>query len=119
MTREEILAKWDSMKPHERNDLIFYDVLDRMPLDTAPNEFGGFGTIPRYTQDLSAAWEVVEKLKESHLYTDIRTCADFYEVWITDHATGNESETYAHPRLPEAICKAALLAVMDQEDTHD
>lgn len=69
-----------------------------------------------WSTDISAAWEVVEELQGSHLYTDIRTCADFYEVWIIDHATGKETVTVAHPKLPHAICKAALLAVLGEEE---
>lgn len=71
---------------------------------------------PKYAEDISAAWEVVERFQESHLYTDIRTCADFYEVWITDHANDKKTETFASPKLPEAICKAALLAM---EESHE
>lgn len=66
-------------------------------------------------EDISAAWEVVETLQATHIYTDIRTCADFYEVWITTPPFKEEeqkTETVASPKLPAAICKAALLAVM-------
>jgi len=69
-----------------------------------------------YSQIISAAWEVVETLQISHMYTDIRTCADFYEVWITIPPFQEEverTETVASPKLPEAICKAALLAVLN------
>lgn len=117
MTREEILlAKWEKMKPHERNDLIFYDVLDRMPLDTTPNEFGGFGTIPRYTEDIKAAWEVVEKMRERKIYLDIRVWPDEYQV--LPHLDENnkliERAIVKKKSLPEAICKsAALLAVLE------
>ncbi|MFD1176885.1 hypothetical protein ACFQ3W_11315, partial [Paenibacillus puldeungensis] len=69
--------------------------------------------IPLYSSDISAAWEVVEKLQESQLYTDVRTCLDFYEVWVTVHEDDNQTETVVCPKLPEAICKAALLAVLE------
>lgn len=72
--------------------------------------------LPPYSTDLLAAWEVVEELQESHLYTDIRACADFYEVWITNHATGEQTGTFASPKLPEAICKAALLTTIREDN---
>jgi len=73
--------------------------------------------IKEWSTDISAAWEVVETLQVSHIYTDIRTCADFYEVWITAPPFREEiqkTETVASPKLPEAICKAALLAVLEE-----
>lgn len=111
LTREEILAKWDTMKPHERDSWIFYDVLGWMPLDTAPNAYGGFGTIPRMTDDMSEAWKVVEHMKSKHWYFML---SDENEEW--------EASFYWDPHLPayealsaeapQAICKAALLAVL-------
>ncbi|WFB57488.1 hypothetical protein [Paenibacillus sp. BR1-192] len=106
MKREEILA----MKPGEELDEI------------VSREIFGVEMIAHvpYSSDISAAWEVVEKLRESHLYTDIRTCADFYEVWVQIPPFQEEhvqTETIAHPRLPYAICKAALLAVLEEGET--
>ncbi|XEC97024.1 hypothetical protein AB6A23_11065 [Paenibacillus tarimensis] len=62
--------------------------------------------------DIAAAFEVMEELQSSHLYIDVRTCADFYEVWITRWDTKKQTETIAYPKLPEAICKAALIAIL-------
>lgn len=112
MKNKELLDKWDNMKPHERNDLIFYDVLDRMPLNTAPNEFGGFGTIPRYSEDISAAWEVITKMKEKNWWIalnaeDKEWNAMFY--W-DPHQQAYECDAET---APEAICKAALLVAFD------
>ncbi len=66
------------------------------------------------SSDISAAWEVVEKLQESHLYVDIRTCADFYEVWITDWNMQDKTETIAHPTLPLVIARCALLTTLSE-----
>lgn len=74
--------------------------------------------IPQYSTDISAAWEVVEMLQASHMYTDIRTCADFYEVWIVIPPFMKEeqgTETVSSPKISEAICKAALLTTIGEE----
>jgi hypothetical protein len=79
---------------------------------------------PRYAEDISSAFEVVEKLQEHHKYVDIRTCADHYEVWITDwsRGVGTEEEvitqTIAHPSLPFAISKCALLTTIQGEQNN-
>ncbi|MNI36911.1 hypothetical protein D3C73_909790 [compost metagenome] len=117
MTREEILA----MEPGRELDVLVEKYVFGNQISWMQDEYsdpvpvaGVHGyIIDHYSTDISAAWEVVEKLQESHLYTDIRTCADFYEVWITIHREGNQTETFASPKLPEAICKAALLAVLE------
>lgn len=106
-------------KDHEEN--CYYELIDSEGYAVDP--FGGerdteeeaWDTCSYYSESLNDAWEVVEGLQKSHLYTDVRTCADFYEVWITDHSKGNQTVTVAHPELPEAICKAALLAVLGEE----
>lgn len=74
-----------------------------------------FLTIPEYSTNLTAAWKIVEELQSRHFYVDIRTCSDFYEVWITKHESGDTTSTFAHPRLPFAICKAALAAIESTE----
>jgi hypothetical protein len=75
--------------------------------------------------DISAAWEVVEKLRPTHVYE----MADFGRNMHTDkphyaffHSVkhgrmANDYQPRAHT-LPEAICKAALLAVMEGQ-AHD
>lgn len=68
---------------------------------------------PAYSSDISAAWEVVEKMKSDNwnfvlsddLYQD-RWSATFY--WDPNQTPIECVEKIA----PEAICKAALLAVM-------
>ncbi|GJM84252.1 hypothetical protein HMSSN139_67480 [Paenibacillus sp. HMSSN-139] len=109
MTREEILNRWDGMKPWERDSWIFYDVLGRMPLDTAPNEYGGFGTIPKYTQDISAAWEVEERMNADELFW--RYTNHVKKLLLSKMSEGvNEYDMMHAP--PEIRCKAALLAVL-------
>lgn len=78
--------------------------------------------VPHYSTDISAAWEVVEKMSKTH----------FSEMAMTELEDGtwgwmarfirvlNEPYTVKGYRAtaktaPEAICKAALLAVIDHD----
>lgn len=54
--------------------------------------------------DISAAWEVVEKFE----YIDVRSFKDHYGCTVY-------GKTMTGKTAPEAICKAALLAVMGEE----
>lgn len=90
--------------------------------NTRTIELTSFGSFEP-SQDISAAWEVVEKLKDGYQYFytgwDYPTetyFAQFIEAIATDDEVGVElreinsiSET-----APLAICRAALLAVMEE-----
>lgn len=75
----------------------------------------------RFSEDISAAWEVVEKMRPTHVYemADFgrnahkkqQHCAAFHPL---EKPRDNERQVRAKT-APEAICKAALLAVMEEE----
>lgn len=63
------------------------------------------------TKDIKDAWEVVEKIKlKLQIFTYFHNAEGFEDGWCVKidgkHVEGIEN-------APEAICKAALLAVMD------
>lgn len=61
--------------------------------------------VPPYSTDISAAWEVMEKF--NHVEVEIAKFENIYVVCI-------DSGYYVRCKTaPEAICKAALLAVME------
>ncbi|MBY0205283.1 BC1872 family protein [Paenibacillus cucumis (ex Kampfer et al. 2016)] len=65
--------------------------------------------LPNYSTDISAAWDVLNKM----IYFGMEVNVGFYEKWdcALDYRGTNwceQAET-----APEAICKAALLAVLD------
>jgi len=65
---------------------------------------------PQYSTDISAAWEVLEK------FFWVQVTANPPHIWkatvITSPAKGSVAATAKGFTAPEAICKAALLAVM-------
>lgn len=67
-------------------------------------------------EDILAAFEVLEKMRERKIYLDIRVWPDEYQV--LPHLDENnkliERAIVKNKSLPEAICKsAALLAVLE------
>lgn len=70
--------------------------------------------IPSYSTDISAAWEVRQRIHDTIGGTKIiSVCDDFPEecqIW-----DGMKYISVRANTVPEAICKAALLAVMDGE----
>jgi hypothetical protein len=72
-----------------------------------------------YTDDIAAAWEVVEFLRRKFWSTNI-VCWDYSERWVVtcEYRTGHgepKKTLYADAETaPLAICRAALLAVMSE-----
>ena len=118
MTREEILAlpvgrELDALVALRVYGLEEITVVGKHyfidPLDTP---------LPLYSTDISAAWEVVEKVQERYnFFLAYNHKTKDFQVFI-DVPNEDEDATIIHyeydaPTAPEAICKAALLAVMD------
>jgi hypothetical protein len=113
MTRDEIL----SMEAGRE-----MDALVARELFGGIKEYWDYGfTVPNYSVSIGAAWEVVEKMHERGYYfccarngkgaTDASGNLD--DSWYVD--TGCIIELENQPTLPLAICRAALLAVMEDE----
>jgi len=66
--------------------------------------------------DIAAAWEVVEALRSKY-EVRIHVFADL--AYVTLYRDYRIAEVVQSRSVPEAICKAALLAVMDGEDEHE
>ena len=125
LTREQILAM---PAGRELDNLIVKYVLRKATSKDRPNWYLISGTtsssvqewvkIPRFSKDISAAWEVVKKLEGSHYFHCSRLHGQSYQsiqgngYGVDFERTDGEgfSNAEAHT-LPEAICKASLLAV--------
>lgn len=69
--------------------------------------------------DIATAWEVVEKIQKTHhfmLSRDVRYKQYMALFEIHGDEPPYEPFEYESDSMPEAICKAALLAVLDKED---
>ncbi|MNW44598.1 hypothetical protein D3C74_218360 [compost metagenome] len=113
MTREEIM----SMEPgRELDRLVALKVMGYEPSKMEPKlvRKGAVAFLPEpYSWNISAAWEVVEKMKQNNwffilsdnLFSDNWEASFFWEP-------NQEMVDSISKSAPEAICKAALLAVL-------
>ncbi len=110
MTREEILA----MEPgRELDKLVFKFVIGgRIPEPPLRARIMNFST------EISAAFEVINKMREKKIYLDIRVWPNEYQVLPHQDENNKLIERWIVKSLslPEAICKAALLAILPGEE---
>lgn len=68
-----------------------------------------------YSTDIEAAWEVVEKMRRKDWRIDILMYSDGESVVNILDVRGCFVDSALSLSTPEAICKAALLAVMEEK----
>lgn len=125
MNREQIIAKWNTLAPRER-DVWVAEVVTEVKREKRriPCPDGNYGCavahyayFPRYTTDISAAWEVVEYLRKYWL-VQIRDCDMF--GWIIDLLSDSEYRTdiggIHAQKVEEAICLAAIISKLAKEE---
>lgn len=117
-TREEILK----MPAGSEIELLISDHV--LKLSTLEWNRRFFNNRTKFSTDIAAAWEVVEKMREKfgyRIFNDVSskigqcTTANFYNNRIPDKISVYVSAETA----PLAICRAALLAVQSASPTHD
>lgn len=118
MTRKEILA----MKPGKELDTLVSEKVMTFKIESPSAEQCNIwdGREVRYFEpstDISAAWEVVEKMRmrTNKIYLDIRIWPDEYQMLPHQDENNKLIDRWIvkSTSLPEAICKAALLAVLE------
>lgn len=108
MKDEDILA----MRPGEELD---GKITEKVMKDISEN----------YSQDVSSAWKVVERLTEMGWRIDIMSSAEEENVGGIKMVNGTPvslnylSENVQSDNLPEAVCKAALLIVNNSHRIDD
>jgi len=123
MTKDEILA----LPLDELNELVAEKVMGE-----PKHQRGAWPGLFDYTDDISAAWRVQEKMAEKGYTMSLlhrRTCAQEVilgfpkgSTWYCDFRLYDDrfppETTWVdiQPSAPEAICRAALLAVSGEGD---
>jgi len=106
MTKDQILA----MKPGIKLDMLISEKVMNLRIN---------GKLKHYSQDISAVWEVAEKMNISVICSE-----DGWYAVVTDDIIHRHSHEHKYKEVygkhwalannvPEAICKAALCAVLD------
>jgi hypothetical protein len=122
MKRDEIIAKWDAMKPRERDvwvaEAVFgYTIGRERRINGLLFVYKNVGirqSLPYYTTDLSAAWTVFEL---NGTYGNVGYMGDEYycEMWARWDENGSGVDVIVGGNSgPEAICLAALIAKLTE-----
>ena len=129
MTKEEILA----MKAgRELNIIVAEDVMggkfmvDEIFGDTVSRchdflyktkgyciEKPFFGPLRHYSEDMAAAQEVIDKLKLHNMRVQLNHYTEKWEAEFSKLGAGFSYPVAWADTVPEAICKAALLAMLE------
>lgn len=124
MNRETILAMTPSF--HDRQDfdtLVAERVMGWTRVHPAGRRGKLYGfrpgekhvcVVPLYWFGMDEAWTIVQRLRERGMYVDVITYPLFYQVRVHD-GSGRRLATVSLRPLPEAIAKAALIAVLDPD----
>jgi len=113
LTRESILA----MEPgRELDALVAEKVMDIPIIWRGPYVAGGplgLGTPHKYSTDMSAAWEVVEKFDKNTFNLNWLDGSNIYGIgW---HCKLGNEHAHKCSTPTEAICKAALLTTLEDD----
>ncbi|MGV2359829.1 MAG UNVERIFIED_CONTAM: hypothetical protein MIN83_00245 [Paenibacillus polymyxa] len=124
MNRDEVIAKWNSMQPRERDAWVAEKVMglelsDNMlaayPKYRLPDYPDYFRDVPNYSTDIGAAWEVSQKYPIMKL-----TRTKIFEISPAEYICTFWNDADSGPiEVPattaqEAVCLAALIAVLTQ-----
>jgi len=116
MNKEEILA----MKPgKELNIKIAEEVMgatyaqDEIFGDVESYGRGAFSTLQPYSEDISATWQVVERLKGYNPRIEFDTYSQKWEATFSVKEAHFTCPVVSATTAPEAICKAALLTLLE------
>lgn len=72
-----------------------------------------FNPLPSYSEDISAAWEVVEHLQGRHPANTFRLDQDYEGLWhCTFTCMGSTVTEHNGGSAPHAVCLAALKAIL-------
>ncbi len=120
MTRDEVIAKWNSMQPRERDAWVGETVLNMKPEYNENLNWHGWTTgerrwsssIPNFTKDISAAWELLKKFKTYQItYSE----SGFSHSGMKYRVIVGRNQDVAYSDIEtEAICLAALIAAQGE-----
>ncbi|WP_103110223.1 BC1872 family protein [Brevibacillus reuszeri] len=111
MNRDQIIAKWETLTPRERDAWVAEVVFGYETYGAFYEPNGVRILIPRYTEDIAAAWAA---LSHNGIYGEVsymgdQCRAEVWARWIAETGVG-ENEYAVSSSETEAICLAAIFA---------
>lgn len=113
MTRDQIIAKWNGLTPRERDAWLAEVVFGYETYGAFYEPNGVRVLIPRYTEDIVAAWTVFEAIKMSGAWVEVayNPVHQRYRGFIgANKVPGISGADIGAPTAPEAISLAAIIA---------
>ena len=116
MTKDEILAM---NAGRELNIRVAKHVMERGFAhdetfgDMEKDSDGVYSYLQPYSEDISAAWQVMEKLKSYQPRVEFNIYSQKWEAAFSARDADFSYPTVSADTAPEAICKAALLALLE------
>ncbi len=101
---------WEDMTPGERDVLVDARVMGVTHHPARENPLYS-DDLPRYSQDMGAAWQALEHLAPDYLIHIVRVPYAGWQVTLTWENGGRHEVSFACPTAAEAICRTALDAV--------
>lgn len=88
-------------------DKTIYDVVDvkRVGVYTETR------SLPEFSTDITAAWQVIEKMKKSGWHISIQLTGRDWDVWYAGKGISQDDTRTWDGSAPKAICLATLKAV--------
>lgn len=131
MNRDEVIAKWNSMQPRERDAWVAESIMglivirEKKPYGKvwvrAVDEPDAFNNLPVYSTGIAAAWRVIERMKDKGFSFTLGEASEKSGSVILGEANLGEQMCNFHivtknifihvfrRTMTEAICLAALL----------
>ncbi|MCC3381936.1 hypothetical protein ACFQ5D_18065 [Paenibacillus farraposensis] len=136
MNRDEVIAKWNSMQPRERDAWVAEEVMgltvvrEKRPYGKvwvrAADEPGAMNNLPVYSTGMGATWKVLERVRGNGYSFTLGEVSEKSGSFIRGEAKLGDNMCNFHiatkgiftpafrETMPEAICLAALIATQGE-----
>jgi hypothetical protein len=108
----EVIYPYRDSHLHQRNS-----AWRNYPWRKNAQAFGGTSEVPRYSSDIAAAWQVVERMRERGWLIHIHTLMDGYLVIALETQPSERATQLWCRNLPQGLCRAALAALAAEPET--
>lgn len=105
MTRDEILK----MKPGRELDVLIAKTVFR----NAKNSWDWEFTLPSYSTDMSAAFDVVKEMSSKNYWFGCQVLSSKCQAWFSPSPNEKHDAIENTYDLPLAICRAALFSILE------
>lgn len=109
LTREKI----ETMKAGSEIEILISDHVFKLSTLEWNRRF--FNNRTKFSTDISAAWEVVKEMSAQNYWFGCQVLSSRCQAWFEKDLFKHDSVASTYD-LPLAICRAALIAVMDNEN---